>query len=174
MILNISTEKYYIGRAFNLDMRWRTHKSALNKNKHTNEYLQFAWNKYGESDFKFFILETIIDKNKIIQREQHWIDILQACNREKGFNLNPSAANSIGYKHTEDAKAKIKANSLRLGLKPPSASGKQFAKNINKWPHGCKCKCDDCKKIRRELHLKWLHKKYPPRYLSYPEFAHLK
>jgi predicted GIY-YIG superfamily endonuclease len=46
MILNYSTNKFYIGRAVNLNNRWKTHKSALNRDIHTNEYLQFAWNKY--------------------------------------------------------------------------------------------------------------------------------
>lgn len=127
MILNVTTEKYYIGRAFDLDMRWRTHKSALNKRKHPNEYLQFAWNKYGQDDFKFFILELIYDKSKIIEREQHWIDYLQACNREKGFNLNPSAANSLGFKHSAETIEKIRANTIRLGLKPPDPTGRKHS-----------------------------------------------
>lgn len=37
--------------------RWREHLYSLRKGKHANRYLQFSWNKYGESAFKFEIIK---------------------------------------------------------------------------------------------------------------------
>jgi group I intron endonuclease len=88
--------------------------------------LQNAWNKYGEQSFVFEILEYC-EPDKLIEREQLYIDWFKCCDREIGFNLKPSAQNSLGYKHTEEAKAKIKANSIRLGCRPPSPLGRKHS-----------------------------------------------
>jgi hypothetical protein len=44
--------------------------------------LQNAWNKYGEDNFYFSVLELVPDKDKLIEREQYWIDKLNACDRK--------------------------------------------------------------------------------------------
>ena len=45
----------------------------LNRHEHTNNHLQNAWDKYGEENFRFEILEQceIRDLNR---REKYWID----------------------------------------------------------------------------------------------------
>ena len=66
-ITNIINNKIYIGSAIDTYNRFSKHKSQLNKNKHHNSYLQNSWNKYGEQNFKFEIIEYITDKNKLIE-----------------------------------------------------------------------------------------------------------
>ena len=56
-IENIITHKKYIGQSINIKDRWSKHKSELNHQTHDNDYLQKAWNKYGENNFKFYIIE---------------------------------------------------------------------------------------------------------------------
>ena len=56
-IENIMDGKKYIGQSKNIYTRWYQHKLELNYNKHGNRYLQNAWNKYGENNFKFYIIE---------------------------------------------------------------------------------------------------------------------
>ena len=56
-IENIITNKKYIGQSIDVNERWRKHISELNHNYHHNDYLQKAWNKYGEDSFKFYVLE---------------------------------------------------------------------------------------------------------------------
>jgi group I intron endonuclease len=47
-ILNIINGHCYVGSsALDLDDRWSQHKSDLRKNKHDNQHLRNAWNKYG-------------------------------------------------------------------------------------------------------------------------------
>ena len=41
----------------NFGDRWDCHKAQLRGNYHDNPHLQNSWNKYGEENFKFEILE---------------------------------------------------------------------------------------------------------------------
>lgn len=107
MILNLINNKYYIGSSHNLYKRWHTHKSTLKHNKHDNSYLQKAWNKYGELNFKFFVLEYT---NELLIREQYWIDKLLCINRKLSYNLRKLANTNLGIKFSEETKAKISAS----------------------------------------------------------------
>ncbi|MEN6292413.1 MAG: GIY-YIG nuclease family protein, partial [Methanobacterium sp.] len=49
--------KSYYGSSKNIEKRWLRHKNELNKNKHINILLQRAWNKYGEENFIFSVVE---------------------------------------------------------------------------------------------------------------------
>lgn len=51
-------ERVYIGKALDIVKWFWIHFSTLNKNAHENIELQRAWNKYGESNFLFEILEA--------------------------------------------------------------------------------------------------------------------
>ena len=79
--------KIYIGSSKNIGVRWRTHKSDLNKNIHKNRHLQNNWNKYGEDSFNFEVLEIVNDLSELISRENQWIFVLDTSNRNKGFNV---------------------------------------------------------------------------------------
>jgi len=50
--------------------------SSLKRNKHFNKYIQRSWNKYGEENFMFEILENC-EVEKLIEREQYYIDTLK-------------------------------------------------------------------------------------------------
>lgn len=115
----IITNKFYIGSAINFKMRWRVHTNELNRNCHRNKILQNAWNKYWSCNFAFYIVEYCEPIKEILEtREQWWIDISSCCNREKGFNINPSSRNMLGYKHTEETKIKFrKPKSKEVKLK---------------------------------------------------------
>src|SRR6266404_9821390 len=86
-ILNLIDNKIYIGSAYNLYMRWAQHKSNLKLNKHPSRYLQNAWNKYGENNFKFEILELILNRKSLASREQRWIDETKCYDRAIGYNF---------------------------------------------------------------------------------------
>ena len=122
-IVCIINGKFYIGRAVDLKQRWAVHSSHLRLNKHTNILLQNAWNKYGSENFVFEIVEYV-EKERLVEREQHWIDNSKCCDKSIGFNLNPSAENSAGFKHSPETVEKIRQNTIRLGLKPPSPLGR--------------------------------------------------
>lgn len=75
-IENLVNNHIYVGCASNLAVRKNGHFSSLRNGKHRNQYLQRAFNKYGESSFKFSVLE-LCDKPFLVKREQYWIDLAQ-------------------------------------------------------------------------------------------------
>jgi hypothetical protein len=79
----------YIGSSMDISTRWREHKYDLRMNNHRNQHLQNAYNKYGKDAFVYEVLELIDEENKDQQfeREQYWIDLKEACNKKKGYNI---------------------------------------------------------------------------------------
>lgn len=83
-ITYIKTGKVYVGSSININNRWNTHKGKLKQNKHHSKGLQNVYNKYGLEVLKFEILEEVLDKTKLVEREQHWINELDSY--YNGFN----------------------------------------------------------------------------------------
>ena len=77
MITNYVNNKRYIGSSKNIAQRLWTHRSNLRHNTHSNEHLQHAWNKYGEENFNFTILEKCTIENQY-DREQYYVDLLKS------------------------------------------------------------------------------------------------
>jgi hypothetical protein len=74
----------------NLRRRWEQYRRLLRGKRHSNGYLQRAWNKYGESQFQVSVLElTGIDD--VLRAEQTWIDKTQCADRRVGFNIFDTA-----------------------------------------------------------------------------------
>jgi group I intron endonuclease len=99
-ITNKKNNKIYIGSAINLSRRWHEHTNYLNINKHFNRYLQNSWNKYGKDSFTFEVIEFVEDENKLLEREQFWIDKLNVIDKNIGYNINPTAGSRLGSKMT--------------------------------------------------------------------------
>jgi group I intron endonuclease len=97
-ITNTITGDCYIGQAKDVGARIQTHKNLLKSNKHVYKngdltILQKAWNKYGEDNFKFEILE-FCTAEELNDKETYWIAAYK-CNRRKygsGYNLNDGGA----------------------------------------------------------------------------------
>lgn len=73
MITNLVNGKKYIGSSINIQQRLMIHRSNLRHNTHINKHLQSAWNKYGENNFDYSILEFCTEENRFI-REQYYVD----------------------------------------------------------------------------------------------------
>lgn len=110
----IPTGKVYIGQSCSIYDRWYMHKWELNKQKHSNKYLQYAWNKYGEKNFVFDILE-ICDESVIDDKEKYYICFYKSMNKSKGFNLD--SGGNLNKKHSQETKEKIRQ--AQLGEKSP-------------------------------------------------------
>jgi hypothetical protein len=79
----------YVGSSINISRRKTEHFNLLRKGVHHSQYLQNAWNKYGESMFIFSSLEFVEDISILIEREQWWID-----NTPCEYNASTIAGNS--------------------------------------------------------------------------------
>lgn len=90
-----SSNRVYIGSSKDVFTRMRKHKERLNRNNHSNKFLQNAWNKYHENDFEFSIL-FICEFSDLIFYEQRAIDIYRASDKIYGFNIRKNASSNIG------------------------------------------------------------------------------
>lgn len=102
-IENTINGKIYIGSAMDVPKRWAMHRYMLKHNKHHSILLQRAWNKYGEEAFDFGLLE-IVAVDQLIEREQYFIDLAFAADRNSGYNICPIAGSSLGVKQSEQAR----------------------------------------------------------------------
>lgn len=76
IITNLINGKRYIGSSNNIRKRLWKHRSLLRHDKHENPHLQNAWNKYGEDNFVYSVLEEC-DVSILLEREQYYIDTLK-------------------------------------------------------------------------------------------------
>ena len=58
-IVNLATGDMYIGQTNNIKKRWRQHTVALNNQKHHSPKLQKDWLAYGDSQFRFEVIEIV-------------------------------------------------------------------------------------------------------------------
>ncbi len=169
-ILNKINGKFYIGSAVDFYERWHSHKHYLETNRHHNAYLQRAWVKYQSVSFEFMILEYC-EKEKLIEREQFWIDQTKCYDRKVGYNIRLIANSNVGLKFSDEHKAKMSAwqvgrtlseetkekiSNALVGIKL-SKETKLKMRKLDKWPckDGSKCRCETCKDTRRKLHTEW-------------------
>ena len=72
-IINTYNGKFYVGSTTSPKVRFRTHRGKLRNNKHHCHHLQAAWNKYGESVFVFYVVETVPDEQSLQEAEDRWL-----------------------------------------------------------------------------------------------------
>ena len=100
-----TTGVVYIGStSVSFKKRWRKHKQRLRHNYHENNYLQNAWNKYGEENFIFEIVEHIEDINIVKERESHWLSLYFSKGRDYCFNLSDHTDGGNTVKDEESRK----------------------------------------------------------------------
>lgn len=111
-ILCLINNKFYIGGSKDIEYRLKCHRRNLNHSKHINPYLQYAWNKYGEDNFTFAIVEYVENKEILPDREQWWLDETQCYNNDIGFNVRDSVGLRVSNKINQERKEK-QLNRLR-------------------------------------------------------------
>ena len=75
LIKNILDDKVYIGSSINLKDRRYKHFWMLERGIHDNQHLQNSYNKFGEENFKFEILENC-EYNLLVEKEVSVIDAI--------------------------------------------------------------------------------------------------
>lgn len=166
----IETGTKYIGQTNeNFYRRWIFHKWNLKNNHHSNQYLQNAWNKYGDENFIFYPIESFelnkkytITKEELDELEEKYINIFDTF--ANGFNLttggeqcrrNPlskevkkkigekNRINMLGKKQSEQTK-KLMSESHKGYIK-----SKEHRENLSKALTGYKRSEDQKKKCRK-------------------------
>jgi len=140
VIRNLINDKIYIGSSVNIKKRFCQHRNSLKKNKHHNKYLQRSWNKYGEENFEFVVIEHHSYPEKILGRENKCIFLYNPeynsvrVNKEGRFVLSEETKKRIsksnkgkshgvkGQKPSEQTRlATIESNKKRTGKNNPNS-----------------------------------------------------
>lgn len=103
-IRNLVNNHSYIGSSKELAKRRNLHFSYLKRNAHVNKHLQNAYNLYGIENFIFEVLEYISNQYDLLYFEQRYIDYYNDGNL---YNLCKVAGSKLGFKATEETRAKL-------------------------------------------------------------------
>ena len=107
------TGQVYIGRSLHVKGRWCNHRNRLRRGIHENPQLQNDWDAYGAEAFSFYILQDAPEDLTLAEREEY------ASHQAAGtqlYNILPCVEGGefwSGRKHTEAAKEKQRASSLK-------------------------------------------------------------
>jgi group I intron endonuclease len=118
----IKSERCYIGSGININRRWRDHINILRKGTHHSIKLQNHFNKYGESDLVFIIIEPCFNEFLLI-REQYYIDTLRPY-----FNIAKIAGSPMKGRHCS-VETKQKMSESMKG-KNTWSKGKSYRKGM--------------------------------------------
>jgi hypothetical protein len=115
-IQNKINNKVYIGSAIGHYKRKGQHFYLLRNNKHFNTHLQSSWNKYGEENFIFKVLEFIENLETLKKREEYYIKMYSSNNPEIGFNYRIYCNTNLGIKRSLESR--LKQSRSKVGITP--------------------------------------------------------
>ena len=148
-IVNKVNQKFYLGSTQNFHIRKLSHFASLRRKRHHSIHLQRAFDKYGEENFEFTIVEEC---ENTLEREQELLDSLDLslC-----YNISGTASGgNMLLNHPDKEKLKREAGerlrkakrSLPIGDKNPNwKGGKTYCScgiRINSGVKAC-IKCTD-------------------------------
>lgn len=104
-IENIVNGLKYIGQSQHIPKRWSDHRYYLRKGIHYNKYLQNSWNKYGEENFSFYVIEEC-DIDDIGNKEVFYINKFNTL--KNGYNLTLGGEGTRGFKFSKEQVEQMK------------------------------------------------------------------
>lgn len=125
-IQNKINGKVYIGQSQNVEFRCKEHREILRKNSHRNHKIQNAWNKDGEDNFTFELLEECT-LEQLDEKEIFYIKKFNSY--ENGYNLTEGGGGVRGWHHSQEFKDMI---SLNNKTRPYSEKSRQRLIEYNK------------------------------------------
>jgi group I intron endonuclease len=85
-IENLVNGKKYIGQSCHVYRRWVEHRGKLRRNEYKNYPIQNAWNKYGEENFIFYLVEECKQED-CDNREIFYIREMHSHIDSDGYNI---------------------------------------------------------------------------------------
>lgn len=148
----------YIGKtATSFGDRWECHRSQLRGGYHDNSHLQRAWNKYGENNFEFSIVEVVNDKSLLNDLEINYISVFRANNKsynihdggDGGFLLGKHLSdltkkkigeknriNMLGRKTSEETKQKMSESQRKKFARMSDDEREEYGRRVSKYASG--------------------------------------
>jgi len=107
---NILNGKKYVGQGQDVYFRIKTHIKDLNNGYDHCIVFKYAWNKYGEKNFKIYIVENC-SIEILNEREIYWIKELHSHVSEWGYNVSWGGDSPMrGRKHSKETREKMVLN----------------------------------------------------------------
>lgn len=141
-ILNIHTNRIYIGQASCFKQRWYGHSRSLRSNKHQNKFIQSDFNKclaeLGHEDFLVFsVVESMVGSTKLQrkEREEHWITRFYD-NQQRCYNFQKTASGterSCRSFTPQETKTKQSIASKRVMTENPEFKAKSIEQLKSNW-----------------------------------------
>lgn len=133
--INKENGKFYIGSSSNLGRRFSGYFSInfLRKVKEKNKSIIYeSLLKNGYSKFSLEILEYCEnEKAVILKKEQEYIDLL-----DPEYNICKTAGSSLGFKHSEETKEKLRVMSLNFSEETKQKISQAQIGNTKRWGVG--------------------------------------
>lgn len=130
IIKNKVSGKVYVGSAVNIERRWRDHKYLLRKSKHHSPHLQSSWDKHGEENFEFIVIEPVKNSLHLVAVEQTFLDYYKSYDPEKGYNVCRTAGSPmLGKTHSEETKRKMSEAKKQMSPETKRKIGEAQRKN---------------------------------------------
>jgi group I intron endonuclease len=120
-------DRIYVGCASIFRQRWNQHKRELNSNEHHSPQLQRHFNKYGQKDLVFEIIEEgeYCCKEHLLAREQGWMTHFRYKNSDiPYFNCDKIAGSRLGAKASAETIVLLKLQ--RKGRKMKGKKGYKY------------------------------------------------
>lgn len=109
MIKNLVNSKCYYGSSKNIEKRLDRHKKQLRNKTHGNCILQKAWDKYGEDNFLFEIVEEC-EFEMLLETEQKYLD----KDPEYNIGIKSSGGDNLTKNPNRDKIVKKMSDSVRI------------------------------------------------------------
>ena len=113
---SITQDLSFSGSSKNIRQRLWVHRAELRHNKHENAHLQSAWNKYGEQNFDYYILEACEEK-ELLKREQWYITTTKPKYNMNRKTQRPPCSKISRRKQSETRKRLFKEGKLKPHFK---------------------------------------------------------
>ena len=110
-IVHPRTQRRYVGSSCEVEKRLYHHLCMLRVRRHHCQYLQNVWDKYGEAEFRFYILESC-EVNALDQKEQYHMDCKSVYTL---MNAQPVARSARGFTHSKETRVKMSVSARRVG-----------------------------------------------------------
>lgn len=130
-IENMVNHKKYIGQSKHLKERKIQHLRELRKGCHYNSYLQYAWNKYKEDDFSFYVLEYC-DEILLDDKEKYYIGLYNTIDRNFGYNSKDGGQNGAS-RYGEGSRKKMSESHKKYIAEHPEELIKLSQMSLNAW-----------------------------------------
>ena len=108
-IVNTKTGKRYIGSSVDIECRLKAHQKALANGSHYNNYLQRAWDKWGENAFLWLVYQCCEDGSKALELEQEQLNLFETIGRwDELYNVSKDAISPTrGQKLSDEHRRKL-------------------------------------------------------------------